>query len=73
VLEIALPPEIRAAMAPTAPSSSSSPSSSPSSDPGATEQPPADDATSHDLWPWLLGGGLAVAALLVLVRALRPR
>ncbi len=73
VLEIALPPEIRTAMAP-APSTSApaSPSPTPSAGPGAGEQP-ADDATSRDAWPWALGGLLAVGALLVLVRALRPR
>jgi hypothetical protein len=67
VLEIALPPEVSAAMA-SAPSVSASPS--PVS--GAAQQP-ADDRTSRDIWPWALGGVLAVGALLVLVRALRPR
>jgi hypothetical protein len=69
VLEISLPPDVRAAMAPTP---SPSPSSSGSAAPAAGEQP-AGDPASRDAWPWVLGGVLGVGALLVLVRALRPR
>jgi hypothetical protein len=68
VLEIALPPEIRAATAPA----SSSPSPSPSAGPAAGEQPASDGGTSRDPWPWVLGGALGVGVLLVLLRALRP-
>jgi hypothetical protein len=68
VLEIALPPEIRAATAPA----SSSPSPSPSAGPAVGEQAASDGGTSRDPWPWVLGGALGVGVLLVLLRALRP-
>lgn len=70
VLEVALPPAIRAAVRPEvsaghgAPPTGARPGSS-----GSTEVDPA----SHDVWPWLAGGLLGLAALVVLLRALRPR
>jgi hypothetical protein len=73
VLRVTLPPDLAKAVQarPTSPTSAtSSPSTSPT--PG-TSSPAVDDGGSPDLWPWLAGGLLAVAALVVLVRALRPR
>jgi hypothetical protein len=67
VLRVTLPPELRRALAaPTTPSPPGS-SSRTESDPAAAE--PA----ARDPWPWLAGGLLGIAALLVLLRALRPR
>jgi hypothetical protein len=69
VLELELPPKIRAMVTgqeTSAPSSSASPAPSDTSPAG--EQDPA----SRDTWPWLAGGLLGVAALVVLLRALRP-
>ncbi|HEX4685721.1 MAG TPA: hypothetical protein VH228_02995 [Nocardioides sp.] len=69
VLEVRLPPEIESAvksqvsMAPASPSANGSSGSSP-----AEETDPA----SHDAWPWLAGGLLGLAAIVVLIRALRP-
>jgi hypothetical protein len=72
VLEVPLPADVRRALAPASPSPEPSPSSSPSgsdpADPGTTT-----DDTSRSPWPWALGGLLAAGALLVLLRALKPR
>lgn len=73
VLEVTLPPKIEAAVRPQvsagpgAPSSPSGDSSSAAADPSQVE--PA----SRDAWPWLAGGLLALVALVVLLRAVRPR
>lgn len=45
----------------------SDPASDPTDDPATTEQ------TDRGLWPWLLGGVIGVAMILVLLRSLRPR
>jgi hypothetical protein len=66
VLQVSLPADVRRALAQPSPSPSSSPSDT--SDPGSL----ATDATRGP-WPWALGGLLALGALLVLLRALRPR
>jgi hypothetical protein len=68
VLQVPLPADVRRALAPASPSPSSSPSSSGPSDPGSTTED-----TTRNPWPWALGGLLALGALLVLLRALRPR
>jgi hypothetical protein len=67
VLEVTLPPSVRAAVdgqvspsPPTGGHSDSSPLG-------------AQDPASHDPWPWIAGGLLGVVALVVLLRALRPR
>ena len=69
VLEVALPPDIEDAVAgePVIGSASPSPGSSDSS---RVEE---SDSSSRDAWPWVAGGLLAVVALVVVVRALRPR
>jgi hypothetical protein len=69
VLQVTLPADVRRALAEPSPTPDpSSPSSGAPSDSGS----PADDVTRSP-WPWALGGLLALGALLVLVRALRPR
>lgn len=69
VLEVSVPPRIRAALAgPTTPEPSASASPEPSVASSAQEPDPA----SRDPWPWLAGGLLGLAALVVLLRALRP-
>lgn len=69
VISTRLPPDLRRAMA----GRTSSPSP-PSSSSGRRADDPSQpsDATSHDLWPWAVGGLMAVGAGLVLLRALRP-
>jgi hypothetical protein len=78
VLQIALPPAVRRAMEP-APSATSSPTAS--SGPTATPPPgtrqghelPEQDTGERSAWGWTIGGLLGLGAVLVLVRALRPR
>jgi hypothetical protein len=66
VLQVSLPADVRHALAEPGPSPSSSPSDS--GDPGSISTDP-----TRSPWPWALGGLLALGALLVLLRALRPR
>jgi len=74
ILEVRLPRRIESVVhtsaepGPTTPSASGSASSPP---PGTN--PAETDPSSHDAWPWLAGGLLGVAALVVLLLALRPR
>lgn len=71
VLEVSLPRSLQHAI-----SASPSPSGTPSggtATPGASSEA-TTDASSHDAWPWVAGGLLAIGALVVLMRALRrPR
>jgi hypothetical protein len=72
VLEVTLPPAIQDAVraqvseAPSTATPSTSHGSSQPTDPAEAEP------TSRDAWPWLAGGLVAVVALVVLLRALRP-
>jgi hypothetical protein len=60
-----------------------SPSSPGTAAPGSTSagapasesvtDPAEAEPSGRDAWPWLLGGLLGVAALVVLLRAVRPR
>ncbi|WP_151083490.1 hypothetical protein [Nocardioides cynanchi] len=68
VLRVSLPHDVRRAVAPAGPSPSPSPGSSATSTPGSE----SSDAT-RSAWPWAVGGLVTLGALLVLVRALRPR
>lgn len=72
VLEVALPERISVAMAPTPPSVETP---TPTASASAPDREPVEPAQSSwaDLWPWLLGGLTMLAALLVLLRSLRPR
>jgi hypothetical protein len=68
VLRVPLPAVVRRALAPANPSPSASPPTG-----RATGVAQTTDAASRSPWPWALGGLLAGGALLVLLRALRPR
>jgi hypothetical protein len=70
VLEVALPPQIEAAVKGQVSIGPASPPTGASSDPNPSE---VTDPASHDVWPWLAGGLLGLVALVVLLRALRPR
>lgn len=72
VHEVALSPELEAALAGPSPSEGSTPS--PSSDPVSREgaELPEEEPARRDPTQWLIGTGLLVVALLVLLRALRP-
>jgi hypothetical protein len=71
VLQVPLPVDVRRALAAPAPPAGSSSSSSPSN--GASDAGSSTEDVARSPWPWALGGLLALGALLVLVRALRPR
>ncbi len=74
VLEVRLPAAVRRAVAPVSSSRHPAPSAASSAPPaGSGSRVSASDPASHDAWPWLAGGLLAVVALVVLLRALRPR
>ena len=77
VLGVALPDRLRWALAappgrPWSVSASPSPSGPASPSPGPGEPDPSEvQAVQPERWPWLMGGGLFVIALLVLLRSLR--
>jgi len=81
LLHVTVPAKVRAAMAGEAPPATSSPtaSASPSTatptSPAVVSPEPSDKEPAGDpsWWPLLLGGGLGLAALVALLRALRPR
>ena len=66
VLHVRLPADVRRELDHSSASQSASPTPAP--------QPPGEpDVTSHETWPWLLGGLVMLGAVVVLVRSLRPR
>jgi hypothetical protein len=67
VLRMRLPPGVRRAMSAV----TYSPSPTPTPRPEPSHE--AADTASQDVWPWALGGLVGVAAIVVLVRSLRPR
>jgi hypothetical protein len=75
VLEVSLPPSLRAAVRPevSAGPGSSSPSASTGAHSSESSDPSASEPAGRDAWPYLMGGLLGVVALIVLLRALRPR
>jgi hypothetical protein len=74
VLRVPLPAGVRRSLAPAGSSPAPSPAPAPSPSSG---EPPAGSAVQSDTtrspWPWALGGLLAAGAIVVLLRALRPR
>ncbi len=71
VLQVHLPADVRRVVAPASPSPD--PSSSPSTPATPADPAAATDDSTRSVWPWAAGGLLAVVAVLVLLRALRPR
>lgn len=69
VLRVPLPADLRAAMAPGAPS----PTAAPDTGEGLGNDLTAVDEVERPEWPWFLGGFIAVGAILLLTRSLRPR
>jgi hypothetical protein len=80
VLRVTLPPELRQVVSGDAVASPSSADPTPSGSkaagapaPGTVTDPAETETSGRDAWPWLVGGLLGVVALVVLLRALRPR
>ena len=74
VLRVSLPPLDDAPGASPSAASAPAPPTNPSSDAGVP--PPASAATTRSerpVWPWFLGGLVALGCLAVLLRSLRPR
>ena len=73
VFAVELPPEVaRAVAADGEPSAGPSETPSPTATP-APAQPVGPTPQRREPWPWLVGGGVLVAMVVVLVRSLRPR
>jgi hypothetical protein len=70
LLRIKLPREVRRAVAPPA---SPTPSDSPSTKPRDEVRDGVEQDDSREVWPWVVGGAFGLAALVVLIRSLRPR
>jgi hypothetical protein len=76
VLEVELPPRLADAVSgvePEEPEQSSTPEPSDEPTPTGKEAPEDDDGWPADAFPWLIGSGLLVVAVVVLVRSLRRR
>jgi hypothetical protein len=73
VLRVDVPPEVRQAMAPPAADPTPVPSASPGSGlPAGQVEDSSQPRLQRDPWPWVVGFLLFLAALVVLVRSLRP-
>jgi hypothetical protein len=70
LLELTLPPRIASVVRPQTTAGPAPPSPSPGT--AGSVSPPETDPASHDAWPWLAGGLIGVAAIVVLLRALKP-
>jgi hypothetical protein len=73
VLEVTLPPRIQAAVRPQVSAGPGTPSPSAGTDSSSPADPSETEPASRETWPWLAGGLLALVALVVLLRAVRPR
>jgi hypothetical protein len=69
VLEVHLPAKLAAVVGGTAPSGTTSGSPT-APEAGSAEATP--DESSRDPWPWVAGGSMGLAAIVVLILALRP-
>jgi hypothetical protein len=70
VLEVPLPPRIRDAVSGGV---SIGPGSTPTGAPSGPSSTADPEPASRDAWPWVAGGVLALLALVVLLRSVRPR
>jgi hypothetical protein len=76
VLKLSLPTDLQrlvTGVASDGPPAHSSPPADSAPAAGAANEPAEVEPTGRDAWPWMAGGLLAVVALVVLVRAVRPR
>lgn len=76
LLRLDLPRAIRRVVTPPpppTPSSTESPDDSPSTKPRDEVPDGVEQDASPEVWPWVVGGAFGLAALVVLIRSLRPR
>jgi hypothetical protein len=71
LLRINLPREVRRAVTPPPPTPT--PSDYPTTKPRDEVRDGVEQDDSREVWPWVVGGAFGLAALVVLIRSLRPR